>query len=144
MVEGTNVSVGRGTDTPFEVLGAPWIDARSLADYLNSRLIAGVRFVPVTFTPSNNWYSGQICRGVNLIVTDRNVLDSPELGVELAAALKKLYPDIWKFDKISGLLANQDIYDALARDDDPRSIAQSWQDELGKFRELRAKYLLYK
>jgi uncharacterized protein YbbC (DUF1343 family) len=144
MVEGTNVSVGRGTDTPFEVLGAPWIDARALAEYLNSRLIAGVRFVPVTFTPSNNWYSGQICRGVNLIVTDRNVLDSPELGVELAAALKKLYPDTWKFDKISGLLANQDIYDALARDDDPRSIAQSWQEELEKFRELRAKYLLYK
>jgi uncharacterized protein YbbC (DUF1343 family) len=144
MVEGTNVSVGRGTDTPFEVLGAPWIDARALAEYLNSRLIAGVRFVPVTFTPSNNWYSGQTCRGVNMIVTDRNVLDSPELGIELAAALKKLYPDTWKFDKISGLLANQDIYDALARGDDPRSIAQSWQEELEKFRELRAKYLLYK
>jgi len=144
MIEGTNVSVGRGTDTPFEVLGAPWIDARALAEYLNSRLIAGVRFVPVTFTPSSNWYSGQTCRGVNLIVTDRNVLDSPELGVELAAGLKKLYPDIWKFDKISGLLANQDIYDALLRDDDPRTIAQSWQEELGKFRELRAKYLLYK
>jgi uncharacterized protein YbbC (DUF1343 family)/CubicO group peptidase (beta-lactamase class C family) len=144
MIEGTNVSVGRGTDTPFELVGAPWIDARAFAEYLNSRLIAGVRFVPVTFTPSSAVYPGQACHGVNLIVTDRNVLDSPELGVELAAALRKLYPEQWKIDRLLALLANQDVFDALSRGDDPRNIAQAWQDELQKFRETRAKYLIYK
>ena len=106
--------------------------------------IAGVRFVPVTFTPSSGTYTGQACRGVNLIVTDRNVLDSPELGIELASALQKLYADHWKLDHMLGLLANQDAFDALARGDDPRGIAQAWQEDVQKFRELRAKYLLYK
>lgn len=144
LIERTNVSVGRGTDTPFEIMGAPWIEARTLSDYLNARLIAGVRFVPVNFTPSSGPYSGQSCGGVNLIVTDRNVLDSPELGLELAAALNALYPDKWKMERLKELLVNQDVYDALARGDDPRTIAQSWQAELQKFRDLRARYLLYK
>src|SRR5262249_23606886 len=144
LLERTNVSVGRGTDTPFEVVGAPWIDARALAEYLNGRLIAGVRFVPVSFTPSASNYSGQTCRGVNLIVTDRNVLDAPQLGIELAAALKKLYPEQWKMEELLSILANQDVFDAVARGDDPRNIAQSWQEELQKFRELRARYLIYK
>src|SRR5262249_25063041 len=91
IVEGTNVSVGRGTDTPFEVMGAPWIDARTFSDYLNARLIPGVRFVPITFTPVSGPYTNQQCKGVNMIVTDRTVLDAPELGIELAAALKQLY-----------------------------------------------------
>jgi uncharacterized protein YbbC (DUF1343 family)/CubicO group peptidase (beta-lactamase class C family) len=144
LIEGTSISVGRGTDTPFEIVGAPWIDSRAFANYLNSRLIAGVRFVPVTFTPTSGPYTGQNCRGVNLIVTDRNVLDSPELGIELASALQKLYADHWKLDHMLGILANQDAFDALARGDDPRSIAQAWQEDIQKFRELRAKYLLYK
>jgi len=125
-------------------MGAPWIAPRALADYLNSRLVAGVRFVPVTFTPTSGPFAGQTCGGVNLIVTDRNVLDAPELGVELAAALRKLYPDNWHADKMLRLLANQEVFDALVRGDDPRNIAQSWQDELQKFRDLRAKYLIYK
>jgi len=144
LIEGTDISVGRGTDTPFELVGAPWIKPRAFADYLNSRLIAGVRFVPVTFTPTSNNYANQACGGVNVIVTDRNVLDAPEMGVELAAALQKLYPDHWKLDHMLGILANHATFDALSRGDDPRSIAQSWQDDLQKFRELRAKYLLYK
>jgi uncharacterized protein YbbC (DUF1343 family)/CubicO group peptidase (beta-lactamase class C family) len=144
LIEGTNVSVGRGTDTPFELVGAPWIKPRAFADFLNARLIAGVRFVPVTFTPTSGPFKGQACGGVNLIVTDRNVLDAPELGIELAAALIKLYPDDWKVDRILAILANQDVFDALSRGDDPRNIAQSWQGDLQKFRELRTKYLLYK
>jgi uncharacterized protein YbbC (DUF1343 family)/CubicO group peptidase (beta-lactamase class C family) len=144
LIEGTNISVGRGTDTPFEVVGAPWIDSRAFANYLNARLIAGVRFVPVTFTPSSGTYTGKTCRGVNVIVTDRNLLDSPELGIELASALNKLYPDNWKIDTMIGLLANQEAFDALVHGDDPRSIAQAWQEDLQKFREVRAKYLIYK
>jgi len=144
IVEGTNVSVGRGTDTPFEVMGAPWIDARAYSDYMNARLIPGVRFVPVTFTPVNGPYQNQLCKGVNIIVTDRTVLDAPELGIELAAALKKLYPDNWKMEHLITALSNQQVFDALAAGEDPRSIAQGWQDDLEKFRELRTKYLLYK
>jgi uncharacterized protein YbbC (DUF1343 family) len=94
LIEGTNVSVGRGTDTPFEVVGAPWAKSRELAAYLNGRGIQSVRFVPIVFTPSASNFAGEPCEGVNLIVLDRNTLDSPELGIELASALHKLYPTI--------------------------------------------------
>ncbi|HEY2497730.1 MAG TPA: exo-beta-N-acetylmuramidase NamZ domain-containing protein [Candidatus Angelobacter sp.] len=144
IVEGTNVSVGRGTDTPFEVLGAPWIDPHTFSDYLNARLIPGVRFVPVTFTPVSGPYANQLCKGVNIIVTDRTVLDAPEMGIELAVALRKLYPDNWKIERMLALLANRQVFDAVVNGDDPRSIAQGWQDDLNKFKELRQKYLLYK
>jgi uncharacterized protein YbbC (DUF1343 family)/CubicO group peptidase (beta-lactamase class C family) len=144
LVEGTNVSVGRGTDTPFEVMGAPWIDARAYSDYMNARLIPGVRFVPVAFTPVSGPYQNQQCKGVNIIVTDRTVLDAPEMGIELASALKKLYPDNWKMEHMISALSNQQVFDQLAAGDDPRSIAQGWQDDLEKFKELRQKYLLYK
>jgi uncharacterized protein YbbC (DUF1343 family)/CubicO group peptidase (beta-lactamase class C family) len=143
-IESTNVSVGRGTNTPFELIGAPWIDAKTLSDYLNARLIAGVRFVPISFTPTTGPYVNQQCGGVNFIVTDRNVLDAPEMGVELASALQKLFPDHWKIDKLLALAANQGLVDAIGRGDDPRAIAQSWQDELQKFRDMRTKYLLYR
>jgi uncharacterized protein YbbC (DUF1343 family) len=144
LVEGTNVSVGRGTDTPFEVMGAPWIDARTYSDYMNARLIQGVRFVPVTFTPVSGPYANQLCKGVNIIVTDRTVLDAPEMGIELAAALKKLYPDNWKIEHMISALSNQQVFDQLAAGEDPRSIAQSWQEDLEKFKEIRQKYLIYK
>jgi uncharacterized protein YbbC (DUF1343 family)/CubicO group peptidase (beta-lactamase class C family) len=144
LVEGTNVSVGRGTDTPFEVLGAPWIDARQLAQYLNAREIPGARFVPVTFTPTAGSYTGQICHGVNLVVTGREFLDAPELGIELAAALLKLYPEQFRIEKMIDILANQTVYQALARGEDPRHIALDWQEELEKFQSLRQRYLIYK
>jgi uncharacterized protein YbbC (DUF1343 family) len=143
LIEGTNVSVGRGTDTPFEVVGAPWIKGRELAAYLNSRAISGVRFVPVTFTPTASVYSGQACQGVNVLLTDRNSLDAPELGIELAAALRKLYPSDYKIDRLSELLVNQAAYDALLAGEDPRRIAQDWQEELEKFEIVRKKYLIY-
>jgi uncharacterized protein YbbC (DUF1343 family)/CubicO group peptidase (beta-lactamase class C family) len=144
LIEGTNVSVGRGTNTPFELVGAPWIEARPFAEYLNARLIAGVRFVPVSFTPTSGPYAKQTCGGVNLIITDRSVLDVPEMGIELAVALRKLYPDNWKVDRMIEILANRSVFNAIAEDDDPRSIAQNWQPDLQSFREMRMKYLLYK
>jgi len=99
VIEGTNVSVGRGTDTPFELVGAPWIKSKDFAAYLNGRGIAGVRFVPVTFAPTSSVYSGQNCNGVNIVLTDRNGLDAPELGIELASALKKRTRRIFKLEK---------------------------------------------
>ena len=144
LVEGTNVSVGRGTDTPFEVLGAPWINARQLAGYLNARDLAGIRFVPTSFTPSASNYANQLCQGVNMIVTDRNVLDSPEMGVELAAALRTLYPNDYKIDRMIEILANQKAFDALTAGEDPRRIAEDWQDEVESFEKQRTQYLLYR
>ena len=143
LIEGTNVSVGRGTDTPFEVLGAPWMKARELAAYLNARAIAGVRFVPITFTPTSSNYAGQKCEGVNLVLTDRNALDAPELGIELAAALRKLYPADYKMERMMELLVNQKTYDALVAGEDPRRIAQDWQEKIENFEAVRKKYLLY-
>ncbi|MGA7375981.1 MAG: exo-beta-N-acetylmuramidase NamZ domain-containing protein, partial [Candidatus Sulfotelmatobacter sp.] len=143
LIEGTNVSVGRGTDTPFEVLGAPWMKSRELAAYLNARAIAGVRFVPITFTPTSSNYAGQKCEGVNLVLTDRNALDAPELGIELAAALRKLYPADYKMERMMELLVNQKTYDALVAGEDPRRIAQDWQEKIENFEAVRKKYLLY-
>jgi uncharacterized protein YbbC (DUF1343 family)/CubicO group peptidase (beta-lactamase class C family) len=144
MVEGTNVSVGRGTDTPFELLGAPWIKARELSTYLNARNISGVRFVPREFTPTASNYSGQKCQGVNIVLVDRNVLDAPQLGVELASALHKLYADAFQMERMKELLVNQAVFDAISQGQDPRRIAQDWQDSLDRFRQVRQKYLIYK
>jgi len=144
LVEGTNVSVGRGTDTPFEVLGAPWIEPRALADYLNRREIAGVRFVPIYFTPSSSRYGNQRCGGVNILLVDRAVLEAPELGIELASALRRLYPQEFKIDRMIELLANRAAYEAIVSGQDPRRIADDWREPLEKFQEMRKKYLLYK
>jgi uncharacterized protein YbbC (DUF1343 family) len=144
MIEGTNVSVGRGTDTPFELMGAPWIKARELAAYLNGREIQSVRFIPVTFTPSSSNFAGERCEGVNLIVLDRNTLDSPELGIELASALRKLYPNDFKLDRMADLLVNQAVLKAIGAGEDPRRIAEDWQERLESFVRLREDYLLYK
>jgi uncharacterized protein YbbC (DUF1343 family)/CubicO group peptidase (beta-lactamase class C family) len=144
MIEGTNVSVGRGTDTPFEVVGAPWIKSRELAAYLNERGIQSVRFVPIVFTPSSSNFSGERCEGVNLVVLDRNTLDSPELGIELASALHKLYPNDFKLERMADLLVNQAVFDSIGAGEDPRRIAEDWQESLDRFVRLREKYLLYK
>ena len=144
LVEGTNISVGRGTDTPFELLGAPWINGRELAAYLNARQIPGVRFVPVTFAPTSSNYSGQPCHGVNIVLTDREFLDAPELGMELASALLKLYPQQYHIAKIIDILASEGVYDALLRGEDPHRIDLDWQDDLLKFEKTRERYLIYK
>jgi uncharacterized protein YbbC (DUF1343 family)/CubicO group peptidase (beta-lactamase class C family) len=144
MIEGTNVSVGRGTDTPFEVVGSPWIKSKELAAYLNSRAIQSVRFVPVVFTPSASNFAGERCEGVNLVVLDRNTLNSPELGVELASALHKLYPNDFKLEKMADLLVNQSVFEAIGAGEDPRRIEEDWQERLEEFLQMREKYLLYK
>jgi uncharacterized protein YbbC (DUF1343 family)/CubicO group peptidase (beta-lactamase class C family) len=144
LVEGTNVSVGRGTDTPFELLGAPWVKSRELADYLNSREIQGVRFVPVDFTPDSSVYAHQLCHGVNIVLLDRSVLDAPEMGVELASALHKLYAAAYDIHRLPELLNNKAAFDAIVAGEDPRRIAQDWREQLGKFQDMRQKYLIYK
>jgi len=143
LVEGANVSVGRGTATPFEVLGAPWIDARQLSDYLNARAIAGVKFKPATFTPSENRYGGRVCNGVAIALVDRGALDSPLLGVEIASALQRLYPGEFKLNGTLGMIGSRSVVDAIAQHQDPRAIASGWQNSLQQFRGMRERYLLY-
>jgi uncharacterized protein YbbC (DUF1343 family) len=111
---------------------------------LNAREIQGVRFVPTSFTPTSSNYAGQKCEGVNLVLLDRNLLDAPELGIELAAALHKLYPQQWQMEKMIDILATQSVADSLAKGEDPRRIAQDWQERLDQFQQIRQKYLIYK
>jgi len=143
LIEGTNLSVGRGTDTPFEVVGAPWINSQQLASYLNNRGIAGVRFVPVTFTPSSSDYTNQLCGGVNVFVLDRNVLDAPEMGMEIAAALHQLYPAKWQADKMLELFGNQSAFQELLAGEDPRRINAELLEQIQAFDQIRRKFLIY-
>lgn len=143
LIEGSNLSVGRGTDTPFEVIGAPWIDPLALAAALNAREIEGVRFVPVRFTPSSSNYAGQSCGGINILVTVRDGIDAPELGLEIASTLLRLYPKDYKIGQIDALLNNKSVLGALLAGEDPRRIATEAQASLNAFLLQRASYLLY-
>ncbi len=143
MVEAANVSVGRGTDTPFEVMGAPWIDGNALAQYLGGRAIAGVRFEAVTFTPREWTFAGQPCQGVRIHLTDRNRLDSPLLGIELMAALQRLHGDRFTIDRTLGMIGSRESLAAIKAQVDPRAIAPTWSPALDGFRARRASSLLY-
>lgn len=143
LVESANVSVGRGTPWPFEVVGAPWISGPRLAHYLNQRHLSGVTFAPVSFIPQSGPYRHQPCEGVRLKVTAREDLDAPGLGVELAAALYRLYPAHFQVDRILTMLGSRETLQAIKNGVDPQIIRQSWQPALEAFRRVRRKYLLY-
>ncbi len=121
----------------------PWVRAAELAEYLNARKIEGVRFVPVSFTPTASNYAHQQCNGVNLLLTNRETLDAPELGIELAAALRKLYPQQFDISHMNQLLVDQAAFDALQAGEDPHRIADDWRDGLEQWKQVRAKYLMY-
>jgi uncharacterized protein YbbC (DUF1343 family)/CubicO group peptidase (beta-lactamase class C family) len=144
LLETTNVSVGRGTDTPFEVVGAPWIDGRKLADHLNNRGLPGVRFVPVRFMPNASVFKDENVGGINIIITDRSEFRSVPTGVEIAAALRKFYPNDWQVDKYARLLVNTDILEMVKRGDPADIVEKAWQQSLTDFNRRRAAFLLYK
>jgi uncharacterized protein YbbC (DUF1343 family) len=144
---GSNISVGRGTDTPFELLGAPYIsfeNATALAAYLNEREIPGVRFVARMFMPNGYLFAGQQCGGVNIFVTDRDHLDSTLLGAELISALVKFYPNDFKPDANRKLVGNVKVLEELKNGRDPKAVAIEWQDAIKYFKAKREKYLVYK
>jgi SSS family transporter len=160
MMDATNVSVGRGAATPFEVFGAgatpaakdapaipAWFDGKAVAAYLTARKIPGVTFAATTFAvaeDANHYpYHGQTIEGVRLAVTDRLALDSPELGIEILSALHHLYPTQFHLEKAAPLVANSETMAALARGDDPRAIAATWAPALAAFKARRAQYLIY-
>jgi uncharacterized protein YbbC (DUF1343 family)/CubicO group peptidase (beta-lactamase class C family) len=143
ILESTNVSLGRGTDTPFELVGAPWIHSVELAAYLNARAISGVRFMATDFTPGADAYAQKKCGGVNILVLDRNALDAPELGIEIASALHALYPDQFEMKNLDHLMLNAETMQSLSTGQDPRRVWMDWNDEIERFKSTRAKYLLY-
>jgi uncharacterized protein YbbC (DUF1343 family)/CubicO group peptidase (beta-lactamase class C family) len=143
LLEPTNVSVGRGTDTPFEVIGAPWIDGRKLAETLNRSNLPGVRFVPVRFTPKASVHQDVECGGINIIIVDRKVFEPVVTGLEIAAQLLKLFPKDFSVERLNRLLVNQKIFDAFRQGSDARAMRQIWESDLDNFRAIRRKYLLY-
>lgn len=143
LLETTNLSVGRGTDTPFEIIGAPWLDGPKLAGYLNSRKIAGVRFIPVRFTPKSSVFKDEDCGGVNIVIIDRARFQSVPTGIEIAVALHSLFPAVWKIDAYSRLLVNADTLERLKRGEAPADIVRSWTTTLESFNRTRRKHLLY-
>ncbi len=143
LLEPTNVSVGRGTFTPFEVIGAPWIDGRKLAAALNAANLPGVRFVPLRYKPTASVHKDADCGGVNLIITNREVFEPVLTGFELIAQLHKLYPREFELNKVLRLLVNQQALDALAKGSDGRALKQIYARDLDGFRTLRQRYLLY-
>jgi uncharacterized protein YbbC (DUF1343 family) len=142
-IEGTNLSVGRGTDTPFEQIGAPWIDGVQLAAALNARAIVGVRFYPVRFTPSSSKYANEECGGVFIIVSDRAAMKPVRVGLEIASALYRMYPAQYELLAAQRLFGSHDTLARIAAGDDPGSIAASWALAESRWRSLRTKYLLY-
>ena len=143
LLETTNVSVGRGTDTPFELVGAPWLDGRKLASILNRSQLAGVRFVPVRFTPRASIHKDTECGGINIVITDRVQFEPVTTGLEIASQLLKLYPKDFAVDQFNRLLANRKVYDAFQQGVEARALRQIWQSDLAAFRSVRSKYLLY-
>ena len=143
LLEGANVSVGRGTDTPFEMVGAPWIDGRELAAYLNARKIQGVRFLPMDFTPLSGIFTGEDCHGVQIMLLDRQALEPTEMGVELLAALWRLSPQNFKLNATLHLVGNHKVLESIRTGQSPSRIWYDWQGDVERFRKVRAQYLLY-
>jgi uncharacterized protein YbbC (DUF1343 family)/CubicO group peptidase (beta-lactamase class C family) len=143
LLETTNVSVGRGTDTPFEVMGAPWIRERELAEMVNAAKPPGVRVVPIRFTPTSSKHKGKECGGLNFVITDWNEFRSFELGLVVAHALRKLYRDDWETKPYMRLLGDEKVYRRLLDSEDVASILKSIEDELSEFRARRRTVELY-
>jgi uncharacterized protein YbbC (DUF1343 family) len=143
-IEYSNISVGRGTDTPFEQLGAPWIDGVALAEALNARRLPGIRFYPVSFTPASSKYKGEPCQGVFMVVTDRTALQPVRVGLEVAAALARLHAGKLDLANTEKLVGSRDSLARMLRGEDPEKIAAAWAADEARWRLLRAKYLLYR
>ncbi|MHC4673105.1 MAG: exo-beta-N-acetylmuramidase NamZ domain-containing protein [Planctomycetota bacterium] len=144
LIESSNISVGRGTDEPFERFGAPWIDARKLAAALNDSGLKGVRFVPIEFTPASSKHAGKKCGGVHIMVTDRESINPVLVGITIAWQLNRLLKDDFQLERVNNLLKNDRILAALGQAKTPVSVMQMWQKDLEKFQQLRKKYLLYR
>jgi uncharacterized protein YbbC (DUF1343 family) len=148
LFEGTNISEGRGSDKPFEYIGAPFIDGAALAERLNAMALPGVEFKPVSFTPNFSKYAGQPCHGVWVIPTNTEIFQPFRTGIALVQTVHKLYPNKFEFSP-----GTPQFFDQLAGTDSVRKgildgqsisdIERQWQQGLDAFRQSRARYLIY-
>ena len=138
-----NLSVGRGTDAPFEQIGAGWIDGPKLAAYLNGRHIPGVRLYPVRFHPTASYFKDKDIDGVRFVLTDRQAFDAVRLGLEIGVALQKLYPGKIDFAANGKLIGSAEVIAGMKAGDDPRTIQGKFDDALAGFVARRKAYLLY-
>src|SRR3984893_8930355 len=143
ILQAGGVSVGRGTDRPFERFGAPWMRGAEFADYLNRGSVPGVHFVQDRFAPDSGPFKREMCEGASVVVTDRASFESMRMGIEISAALAKLYPGNFDVTKIIALIGNAETIRKLKAGDAPAAIVASWSGDLEAFRKMHAKYLLY-
>ena len=144
LIETTNVSVGRGTDTPFEVVGAPWMDGRELAKQLNAMQLPGVTFVPIEFTPTSTKYANETCKGINIIVTDRKAVEPIRIGLTLAATLRRLYAEAWETKDLNRLLNNQATLKLLLDGRTGVDLESAISEGVSDFLRMRDGYLIYR
>jgi uncharacterized protein YbbC (DUF1343 family) len=142
-MERTNLSMGRGTETPFELIGAPWLDGKRLAGEMNRSGLAGVRFEPIEFTPTSSVFQGRPCGGVKITITDREAIEPVRMGITIAYQLRRLYPETFDAKRIDVLLGNREALAALLAGKNVAEIEATWQAGLAEFQKRRAKYLLY-
>jgi uncharacterized protein YbbC (DUF1343 family) len=143
LLETTNLSVGRGTETPFEWIGAPWLDGRRLADSLRRANLGGVSFEPVEFTPQSSKFAKEKCGGIRITIRDRTALEPVRLGLTIACELRRAYPDKWDAKAYDRLLGSAEALKALLAGKGPAEIEPTWHAGLEQFRQRRARYLLY-
>lgn len=143
MLETTNLSVGRGTDTPFEIIGAPWINPLQLAQAMNNSGLKGVTCIPIRFTPDSSRYKEESCGGINFMIIDRASFDPIRLGIELATALQKLHGDQWTAKAANRLMGNRKMIDAIIAGQPALEIVTISQQGVEEFLSRRAKFLIY-
>jgi len=139
----TALSVGRGTDSPFQVVGAPYINDIQLAEELNQSNLRGIRFIPIQFTPNYSVFKGELCHGVFLNLTDREACNVVDVGLEIARTLFRLYPNSFAPEKLDRLLASPRTLEAIKANKSLDEIHQLWRGEVSSFEKTRAKYLMY-
>lgn len=143
LIETTNLSVGRGTDTPFEVIGAPWIHPRQLAAVLNNADLPGVRFIPIQFTPDSSKYANELCGGVNIVITERPKFLPLLTGLQICAGLQQLYPQQWKGKDALRLMGNQQTLDGILAGQSADQLSELASQGLDEFLQRRSRFLLY-
>jgi len=143
LLEYTNLSVGRGTDTPFEIIGAPWLDAAAMTAELRTSNLPGIAIQPTRFTPRSSKFESEECQGLQLLITDRQAFDPIRVGFAIAAALRKLHPDQWEHKNYNRLLSNQKLFEALVAGNSLKDLLQIPSDDLESFTQRRKPFLKY-
>jgi uncharacterized protein YbbC (DUF1343 family) len=143
LLETTNLSVGRGTDQPFEWIGAPWLDGRRLAAALAERKLPGVRFVPVSRTPVSSVHAKKECGGVQIIVDDWAAFEPVRTGLSIAVELRRLYPNEWSIERFDRLLVHPATFNGVKAGKSAEELESAWQAGLNEFKARRQKYLFY-